>query len=159
MYICCVVLGGYDGEDYAPKLIPCSHTVCVSCLKVWPSGSVCRFISFFAEDRGRGLPTARVQAIPFCLVIMSPSCNDILCLQMPDMSRAHKTPTWWSRGFSAFFSREPTDRLDGSADQRGCTKLLSAWEPGESGHNKSTTTITITLSYKTSIWASKYGPY
>ena len=25
--------GGYDGAERCPKLLPCSHTVCVSCLK------------------------------------------------------------------------------------------------------------------------------
>ena len=80
------MLGGYDGEDHAAKLIPCSHTVCVSCLKVCPSGSVCCFKSFFAEDRGYGCPTARVQAIPisvFRLVMIfyifrCPICRELI---------------------------------------------------------------------------------
>ena len=26
-------VGGYDGAERCPKLLPCSHTVCISCLK------------------------------------------------------------------------------------------------------------------------------
>ena len=26
-------VGGYDGAEHCPKLLPCSHTVCISCLK------------------------------------------------------------------------------------------------------------------------------
>ena len=30
---CSTCLCGYDGAERCPKLLPCSHTVCVSCLK------------------------------------------------------------------------------------------------------------------------------
>ena len=61
-----------------------------------------------------------------------PPWKDIWCLQMSDMSRTHKNPTWGSFGFSAFISRQPAERSDGSPDQRDQTRLLSAWEPGQS---------------------------
>lgn len=81
---------------------------------------------FSSEDRSYGRSTARVQAIP----ISFPLPSNYFCLQMPDMSRTDQNPTWWSHGFPAFIYCEPADRLDGSADQRGCSQLLPAWEPG-----------------------------
>ena len=80
--------GGYDGGDHAPKLIPCSHTVCVSCLQVWPPGSVCWLTLFFVEDRCHGRPPARVQVTDIsvelwsCLLIISvsrcPICRELI---------------------------------------------------------------------------------
>ena len=76
------MLGGYDGEDHVPKLIPCSHTVCVSCLQVRPSGSVRRLSSFFPEDRCYGQPPAGVQVIPLRSAVF-PSCLIFYLLRCP----------------------------------------------------------------------------
>ena len=39
------ILGMYDGGEHTPKLLPCSHTVCLQCLD--------RIVATFARDTGQ----------------------------------------------------------------------------------------------------------
>merc|ERR1711997_729429 len=57
---------GYDGGEHNPKLMPCSHTVCIQCLD--------RIVAIFARDTGQfrcpicreliTIPRGGVQALP-----------------------------------------------------------------------------------------------
>ena len=60
------LLGMYDGGEHTPKLLPCSHTVCLQCLD--------RIVATFARDTGQfrcpicreliTIPRGGVQALP-----------------------------------------------------------------------------------------------
>ena len=60
------IKGMYDGGEHNPKLMPCSHTVCIQCLD--------RIVATFARDTGQfrcpicrdliTIPRGGVQALP-----------------------------------------------------------------------------------------------
>ena len=60
------ISGMYDGNEHYPKLLPCSHTVCLQCL--------IRIVATFARDTGQfrcpicreliTIPRGGVQALP-----------------------------------------------------------------------------------------------
>ena len=60
-----ILIGTYDAGDHVPKLLPCSHTICIECLT--------RIVATFARDSQFRCPICRelitipqggVQALP-----------------------------------------------------------------------------------------------
>ena len=48
---CSTCLCNYDGGDHNPKLLPCSHTICIECLT--------RIVATFARDSQFRCPICR----------------------------------------------------------------------------------------------------
>jgi len=113
----------YDGSEHTPKLLPCSHTVCLQCL--------IRIVATFARDTGqfrcpicRELITIPRGGVQVC-------ANDFLTSfrRLEECGRSQRDHLSIS-GFAAIFFGQPTARFNGQTETRSYTKVLYTSQPG-----------------------------